>query len=1187
MHHCLIKGYNLKRAISNLTTPQSHTPITLKDDKGNIITDPTLLCQTMGETFATLGGPKDFNIDPNVIDELMANSPSIPADHQSPSFTKDFFDNILASANPTTAPGLDETNFFLFHISPPHIKHFLFSACSYLIHNPIPNQWLRAKVIPLFKKGDPQIPSNYRPISLLTSIYKVLASYATHVITFLTLEHSLLSSSPFGGLPNHRCTDHIFSMISNLSTDPDLYHLYLDLNKAFNSVPHQALFQILRNYNFPPLIITLIQQLYSYPADLASVNNHTLHEAMSTRGLRQGCPLSPILFCLFIDPIIRHLLTLLPPKQQHLYAFIDDLALQSSDLKILHTILNFLFHTGPKYGLLFNQEKSELHALNNTPHVTIRISPHIHFSTYVKSGNPRTHYKYLGTYFFNKTQNKHMHSLLTNTISSFFHDLAPLPLSYTELIKLSNSQLIPSLTYRLIYNSLPENLLNSLDSAIWSYISKQGQLSKLTPTKTKYGNRAHLQLGITSLKLKVHQQTVNHITRYLLKEGPKPTNEAVLFALSQPTPAPNLLQSFSVDSANFINISLHNVPNSNPAPLTTIPLYTTIQVQFECFLSTTAPTSYSYTRTKTHPTPSQRWATGTIIKQNPTSTGVDFGDAIMTLKLHHRFKVPSHKTLDPSPFSTIPLSSTHSTPFPYPFSSTRSTRTYIQFDLRDVIPLPPSGTLDYWGCHDFIEAIQHHPTGTIIYTDGSNNPTKPLLPSGSAAVITTPSSTLAITSTCPIKGSYPAEIYSVLMLTTFPLHSLPQPIIIPIDNLSTCSTLNYIMSHSHFPLSSSTDPFSFWYYLIWASLNQSKLAPIFVWCKGHVDILGNKVADSIANWIPHNQYQHPNNYLPSVTSPILTIGFSILPGNISYKNLTTQLPQHHHNNIHLSLSNDYFLHSSWFSVSSFKWVNGLFSCKGYKPHFILNDFKCPMCSHIHPLDPLSTLSYCTSTIHLRELFNNTWPLPFRHTVTNWIPTAPRGEVRNYFKTLVPNSLSNLLRTPHRNTTYAHHLNSLTTALQHRPKPLSKALESIRDWFINNPLNLDHLEPHAPDNPWFTPMSDFSTSSSAPTKLTYPKKQTHNKPTNKHPYQIRSSHKTKPSSKFHRLNLTPHNFPNTTSSPSTSSPHSNCTTSRHHLPKLLDSAPKRHRLNPPPPPSKMHESPPPPINLRPHLPPIFP
>ena len=137
----------------------------------------------------------------------------------------------------------------------------------------------------------------------------------------------------------------------------------------------------------------------------------------------------------------------------------------------------------------FNQEQSELHALENTPHITIRMSPDIHFSTYDKSGNPRTHYKYLGTYSFSKTQNKHTQSLLSNTISSFFNDLAPLPLSYTEPIQIGNSQLILSLTYHLIYNSPPDNLLDSLDSAIWSYISKQGYLSNLTPTKTKYGNQ--------------------------------------------------------------------------------------------------------------------------------------------------------------------------------------------------------------------------------------------------------------------------------------------------------------------------------------------------------------------------------------------------------------------------------------------------------------------------------------------------------------------------------------------------------------------------------------------------------------------------------------------------------------------------------------------------------------------------
>ena len=61
-----------------------------------------------------------------------------------------------------------------------------------------------------------------------------------------------------------------------------------------------------------------------------------------------------MLFCLFIDPIIRHLRTLLPPKRQHLYTFIDILAPQSSDPKTLHTVSYFLFHTGPKYSSVHN-----------------------------------------------------------------------------------------------------------------------------------------------------------------------------------------------------------------------------------------------------------------------------------------------------------------------------------------------------------------------------------------------------------------------------------------------------------------------------------------------------------------------------------------------------------------------------------------------------------------------------------------------------------------------------------------------------------------------------------------------------------------------------------------------------------------------------------------------------------------
>ena len=106
--------------------------------------------------------------------------------------------------------------------------------------------------------------------------------------------------------------------------------------------------------------------------------------------------MSPILFNLFINPILRSLKNLLPNDVFHeLFSFIDDIALQTPSPRVIHTTPNFLFTIGPKYGLSFNTTKSELHALNDTPHMTIIIAPTLHFSTCDTNGEPRLFYKYL------------------------------------------------------------------------------------------------------------------------------------------------------------------------------------------------------------------------------------------------------------------------------------------------------------------------------------------------------------------------------------------------------------------------------------------------------------------------------------------------------------------------------------------------------------------------------------------------------------------------------------------------------------------------------------------------------------------------------------------------------------------------------------------------------------------------
>ena len=101
------------------------------------------------------------------------------------------------------------------------------------------------------------------------------------------------------------------------------------------------------------------------------------------------------------------------------------------------------------------------------------------------TATPGFFYKCLGTYFFNKQQNPSILQLLLNSIHAFFANISTLPLTHKEVRKLSNIQLIPTLSYRLIYNSLPQQDLDKLDTTIWSHISKLGKLSIRTPKKIR------------------------------------------------------------------------------------------------------------------------------------------------------------------------------------------------------------------------------------------------------------------------------------------------------------------------------------------------------------------------------------------------------------------------------------------------------------------------------------------------------------------------------------------------------------------------------------------------------------------------------------------------------------------------------------------------------------------------------
>ena len=250
------------------------------------------------------------------VEEVLSHSPTCPVSAKNdhiPPLTWGEFLNHLKHSKPSKAGGPDKTNNYILALCPEPIQRFFHSILNRFLHSPLPPHWLCAKICLLYEKGDPFSPSNYRSIALLNCIYKLLATFACKHLRAQAFAHDIFSEIQHGGLPGHQCADHLYHLKALYAKLKKSYSLFIDFNKAFTSVPHGTLWTVLERANFSTSTISIIKQLYAFPQDSPIINGRTPHAYLQARGLRQGCPLSPLLFILYLNSLFHHFLATVPP----------------------------------------------------------------------------------------------------------------------------------------------------------------------------------------------------------------------------------------------------------------------------------------------------------------------------------------------------------------------------------------------------------------------------------------------------------------------------------------------------------------------------------------------------------------------------------------------------------------------------------------------------------------------------------------------------------------------------------------------------------------------------------------------------------------------------------------------------------------------------------------------------------
>ena len=152
-------------------------------------------------------------------------------------------------------------------------------------------------------------PTDYHSISLLPIVSKLLERHVFNILIDICLDHHLISDCQFGFLPKRSTTGALLYATHSISSSLDKHvpvcGIFLDLKKAFDSVPHQPLLNLLSNLPIPLLLINWIHSYLVNRSQSVHINGFSSNSAPVTSGVPQGSILGPLLFLLYVDSICQ------------------------------------------------------------------------------------------------------------------------------------------------------------------------------------------------------------------------------------------------------------------------------------------------------------------------------------------------------------------------------------------------------------------------------------------------------------------------------------------------------------------------------------------------------------------------------------------------------------------------------------------------------------------------------------------------------------------------------------------------------------------------------------------------------------------------------------------------------------------------------------------------------------------
>jgi ribonuclease HI len=214
----------------------------------------------------------------------------------------------------------------------------------------------------LLPKKDTMLAADTRPISVTNADNRILAKVVVFAIGPALSDSDMgIHLDQKGGIAGRRGTDHVRKLSEKFYTaaeggDTPYCLMFMDTRKAFDSVHHEFILAVLELFGLPLWVIRTIHALLHKVSVTPNFGKSTDIWIRIKRGVKQGCPLSPWIFAMCMDVLVRRLREI---KGVDVYAYVDDIALGATNFRVFAKCMRVIDRFSQVSGLGINHDKTK------------------------------------------------------------------------------------------------------------------------------------------------------------------------------------------------------------------------------------------------------------------------------------------------------------------------------------------------------------------------------------------------------------------------------------------------------------------------------------------------------------------------------------------------------------------------------------------------------------------------------------------------------------------------------------------------------------------------------------------------------------------------------------------------------------------------------------------------------------